>query len=225
MGVGRDSTRGIYLEGMGLSERERWSALENAIHASVMCHIMVSAMVTRGYITRDSHLIQSQPWTVDLDGPSTPMLDDLLEQSHQWVKQSKAPEKATGNRGMATGGATPGVASAGAMVSGRVVKVIEKQKKESESRRMMRWAKGVENQDGVKEWGKLEWGRVYDSVDKKGVPQLQLMERKMGKDKPELKEGVGLWNFIDTVAVDLMMLSRAENTCKQYAAWYSLLVE
>ena len=89
----------------------------------------------------------------------------------------------------------------------------------------MRWAKEVKNQDGVNDWGNLEWGRVHDSVDKKGVPQLQLMERKMGKDKLELKEGVGLWSFIDTVVVDLMMLSRAETTWKQYAAWYSLFVE
>ena len=62
---------------------------------------------------------------------------------------------------------------------------------------------------------------MYDNVDKKGVPQLQfkLVKRKMGKDKPELIEGVGLWSFVDTVAADLMMLSRAESTLswKQYA--------
>ena len=90
---------------------------------------------------------------------------------------------------------------------------------------MMRWAKEVKNHDGVDDWGNLEWGRVYDKVDEKGVPQLQLMERKMGKDKPKLIEGVGLWTFIDAVAVDLMMLSRAESTWKQYAAWYMLFID
>jgi len=54
---------------------------------------------------------------------------------------------------------------------------------------------------------------------------LKLMKRKMGKDKPELRQGMGLWNFVDTLALDLMVMSRAENTWKQYAAWYSLFVE
>ena len=64
-------------------------------------------------------------------------------------------------------------------------------------------------------------------VDAKGVPQLQLMERKMGADKPELRAGIGLWSFIatGTLAVDLMLLSRAESTLKQYAAWYALFGE
>ena len=75
------------------------------------------------------------------------------------------------------------------------------------------------------DWESLRWGKAYDTVDAKGVPQLQLMERKMRKDKPELREGVGLWSFIDTLAVDLMMLSRAESTWKQYAAWYALFEE
>ena len=67
-------------------------------------------------------------------------------------------------------------------MQGKVVKVIEKKGKESESRRMMRWAKGVKNQEGVDDWGKLEWGSVYDKVDAKGVPQLQLDGRgKWGK--------------------------------------------
>ena len=47
----------------------------------------------------------------------------------------------------------------------------------------------------------------------------------MGKDKPQLVEGMGLWNFVDTLALDLKMLSRAESTWKQYAAWYTLFVE
>ena len=34
-----------------------------------------------------------------------------------------------------------------------------------------------------------------------------------------------MWGFIDTLAIDLMMLSRAESTWKQYAAWYSLFEE
>ena len=109
MGFGRDSTRGIYLEGEELSEGQRWRALGNAIHASVMCHIMVSALVTRGYITRDSHRIQSQPWTMDLDGPATPSLGELLERSRQVLQSTirKAPkqkQRAKEARLMAAGG-------------------------------------------------------------------------------------------------------------------------
>ena len=120
---------------------------------------------------------------------------------------------------MAAGGLGSTAASAVKVAgSGGVVKVLEERGKESESRRMMRWAASLASQEGVGNWEGLEWGRVYDTVNKKGVPQLQLMKRKMGKDKPELKEGVGLWGFIDTLAIDLMMLSRAESTWKQYAA-------
>ena len=109
MGFGRDSTRGIYLEGEVLSEGQRWRALGNAIHASVMCHIMVSALVTRGYITRDSHLIQSQPWTMDLDGPVAPSLEELLEGSRKVLqssirKASQQKRRAKEGRLMAAGG-------------------------------------------------------------------------------------------------------------------------
>ena len=69
MGFYEGITEGIMVNGVEISERQRWRALGNAIHASVMCHLMVSAMVTRGYVTRDSVLIRSQPWTVDRDGP------------------------------------------------------------------------------------------------------------------------------------------------------------
>ena len=93
------------------------------------------------------------------------------------------------------------------------------------AKRMMRWARTVEDHTGRDEWGNLEWGKVYDRVNVKGVPALELMKRKMGKDKPELRQGMGLWNFVDTLALDLMVMSRAENTWKQYAAWYSLFVE
>ena len=194
---------------------------------------MVSALVTRGYITRDSHLIQSQPWTMDLDGPATPSLGELLERSSRVLQQTATIKKASRHRQrgrtgkvMAAGGLqSASAASVKVSGSGGVVKVDAKKGKESQARTMMRWAASVGNQGGMHDWDNLSWGKVYDTVDAKGVPQLQLMERKMGKDKPELREGMGLWGFIDTLAVDLMMLSRAESTWKQYAAWYSLFEE
>ena len=162
---------------------------------------------------------------MDLDGPATPGLEKLLQQSMQLVQMTRPRKRAQGGENAARASGDADSSRGRVALRGKVVKVIEKKGKESESRRMMRWAKGVKNQEGVDDWGKLEWSSVYDKVDAKGVPQLQTMKRKMGKDKPQLTEGVGLWNFIDTVAVDLMMLSRAESTWKQYAAWYALFIE
>ena len=45
MGFYEGITEGIVVNGVEISERQRWRALGNAIHASVMCHLMVSAMV------------------------------------------------------------------------------------------------------------------------------------------------------------------------------------
>ena len=184
MRFGRDITQGIYLEGVELSESQRWRVLGNA---SVMCHIMVSALVTRGYITRDSHLIQSQLWTMDLDGPAAPSLGELLAESARVLQQTAMIKKASGQKRkgragkvMAAGGlqSALGVKAAG---SGGVVNMMAKSGRESQSKTMMRWATSVEDQGGMEDWTNLSWGKVYDTVDAKGVPRLQLMERKMGK--------------------------------------------
>ena len=170
---------------------------------------------------------------MDLDGPATPSLGELLAESTRVLQQTVPIKKASGRQRkgrmgkiMAAGGLQSAAASSvKAKGSGGVVKMMAKAGGESQAKTMMRWATSAENQGGMEDWGNLSWGKVYDKVDAKGVPRLQLMERKMGKDKPELKAGVGLWSFIDTLAVDLMMLSRAESTWKQYAAWYALFVE
>ena len=226
MGFGVHSTRDVRHEDGELSDKQRWKALGNAIHASVMCHIMVSALVTRGYITRDSHLIRSQPWTVDLDGPASPSWAEVLKLTTALVSGGIEKVQVSKRRAALEKTTLEGAPSALQKVrSGRVLKVALKGKKQSESKRMMQWAGDVKDHRGAGEWENLEWKRVYEKVDKKGVPKLQLMERKMGKDKPQLMEGMGLWSFIDTLALDLMMLSRAESTWKQYAAWYALYVE
>ena len=104
---------------------------------------------------------------------------------------------------MAAGGLQSAAAwSAKAAGSGGVVKMMAKAGRESQSKTMMRWATSVEDQGGMGDWETLSWGEVYDTVDAKGVPRMQLMERKIGKDKPALREGVSLWSFIDTLAVD-----------------------
>ena len=90
---------------------------------------MVSALVTRGYITRDSHLIRSQPWTVDLDGPATPGWAELLEGSARVLQSTikkgpKRRQQPKGGRLMAAGGLGSTAASAVKVAgSGEVVKV------------------------------------------------------------------------------------------------------
>ena len=95
---------------------------------------MVSALVTRGYITRDSHLIQSQPWTMDLDGPATPSLGELLAESTRVLQQTVTIRKASGRQRkgrmgkiMAAGGLQSAAASSvKAKGSGGVVKMMAK---------------------------------------------------------------------------------------------------
>ena len=170
---------------------------------------------------------------MDLDGPATPSLGEMLAESARVLQQTATIKKASGQKRKGRTGkvmaevglqlaAASSVKAAG---SGGVVKMMANAGMESQAKTVMRWVTSVEDQGGMEDWRHLSWGKVYNTVDAKGVPRLQLMERNMGKDKPELREGVGLWSFIDTLAVDLMMLSRAESTWKQYAAWYALFEE
>ena len=137
MGFRRGITEGVFVEDVELSHRQRWRALGNAIHASVMCHIMVSALVTRGYITRDSHLIQSQPWTMDLDGPaSSPSWEDLIAGSKELLEQARSISKRKRGGETGTGSLVPAAATRVAAVGpARVVPMVEKAKKESGSKR------------------------------------------------------------------------------------------
>ena len=53
----------VKLNGVPVAWLERWKMLGNAIHASVMCHALVSLLVTQGHIARDCSQLQGQRWT------------------------------------------------------------------------------------------------------------------------------------------------------------------
>ena len=56
------------------------------------------------------------------------------------------------------------------------------------------------------------------------MPQLLTLKRQRGS-KPSRVPGQELWEYIDAVAVDLMILSRQDTTWKQYAAWFGVFEE
>ena len=70
-----------------VTPQEVWRACGNAIHASVLCHVIVSWLVTAGYITRDDPRLQGQPWTVNKDGPQD-WWDLLLQVSEKVTQQA-----------------------------------------------------------------------------------------------------------------------------------------
>ena len=55
--------------GEEVPETERWRGVGNAIQLGVLKHVVVSLLVTRGYITRDDVRQKGQIWTVNQDGP------------------------------------------------------------------------------------------------------------------------------------------------------------
>lgn len=69
------------------------------------------------------------------------------------------------------------------------------------------------------------WKEVFSRCDASGVPVTLHTKRKMGLDKPDLPTGPSFWRVVDEMATDYMVMSRAENTWRQYAAWWSVFVE
>ena len=70
-----------------------------------------------------------------------------------------------------------------------------------------------------------EWRQVYQHSDEKGVPCTALVKRKMGRDKPSQPEGMGYWEFVDCMMLDLMIISRSEVTWMAYARWFGVFEE
>ena len=68
------------------------------------------------------------------------------------------------------------------------------------------------------------WASVYDRVDGRGILQLQTMQKHKGA-RPVRQQGQEFWEFVDAVAMDLMILSRQYSTWRQYAAWFGVYEE
>ena len=63
MGFGTGCTAGAEIDGVLLTERERWHGLGNDIHAAVLDHVMVSVLLSRGVIHRGHEQLAQQAWT------------------------------------------------------------------------------------------------------------------------------------------------------------------
>lgn len=206
MGFKRGETAGVMMGVRQLSERERWKGLGNAIHAAVMCHVAVSMIIARGYITRDDVRLKGQPWTINQDGPK--MMAEFKRQAQDLLKEVSQEGKK---------------AKLKTVAARQVQEVKAKKSRRSMARVAM---EGVKRHGGQmpKRLG-IRWKDVYGNVDSKGVPALKHMRRKMGLDKPQQPDGSEFWQFVDELGRDLMILSRAENTWKMYAAWWTVFVE
>lgn len=202
MGYGRVPVENATVDGRRVTEKEVWRAMGNAIHASVLCHAMVSWLVTKGYITRDDPRLKGQPWTINYDGPAgwrelKAQLDAKLAAKRGVVRQASALQ---------------------------VVKEdAPRSKQVSGTKRALEIAR-VEDSAKVKMKNAPTWGEVYKHCNQRGVPQLQVMSRARG-DRPKRKPGQEFWQYIDALANDLMILSRAETTWRQYAAWFGVFEE
>ena len=63
MGLPRGVTAEL-LGGESVPHEERWRGVGNAIQLGILKHVVVSLMVTKGYITRDDVRLKGQTWTI-----------------------------------------------------------------------------------------------------------------------------------------------------------------
>ena len=190
-----------------VTPQEVWRACGNAIHASVLCHVIVSWLVTAGYITRDDPRLQGQPWTVNKDGPQD-WWDLLLQVSEKVTQQ-------------ATQRVVPTV-QVWREPTLSITMLPPKVKKVAGSKRALAVVAGERPLQQAQP--PPTWAGVYDRCNGRGVPQLLTLKRQRGS-RPSRVPGQEFWEYIDAVAVDLMILSRQDTTWKQYAAWFGVFEE
>lgn len=271
MGYGTALVERATVEGQRVSEKEVWKAMGNAIHASVLCHTIVSWLITKGYITRDDPRLKGQPWTVNYDGPWR----ELLRQAQQRLEARRQNQSQAGSRrelqreGQLQVRVTHKVLEvkleaavvhnargwremlhqAARRVEGRDIAVEEEgmggveampevqqepaaatlSVSTTKRQRLSGVKRGLEMARSAAPSGQLQmlpptWKSVYAHCDAKGVPCMQVMSRARG-DIPQRRPGQEFWQFVDSLAMDLMVMSRAESTWRQYAAWFGVFEE
>ena len=176
-----------------VTPQEVWRACGNAIHASVLCHVIVSWLITAGYITRDDPRLEGQPWTVNQDGPKhnwetlLRMSEDLLEEQQ---KRRRLTTQVTVQIEPLSG----------------TLSTQARQRMSGSARALMTTAVAERLEpDRVAP----TWASVYDRVDGRGIPQLQTTQKHKGA-RPIRQQGQEFWEFVDAVAMDLMILSRQD---------------
>ena len=242
MGFGAGCTLGaVGPDGLPLSVAARWHGLGNAIHAGILSHTLVSCLVSRGVIPRASPLLQAQRWTMpaarwwDLthqdyagehslqgDGPKVCPWEGLRIAIEQ--QQRRHPPTHTHTHPLAAAEG-PGVQQYQRPLRG-AAKVSRKPKKKK-TPRIAQWRVGVAQaaKAAPPQQHAPSFQNIFNDVDAKGVPRRKHVGRALGAPRPTQAAGQHFWEFVDEVARDLMILSRADATWKAYAAWYEVFTE
>ena len=219
MGFGTGCTAGAEIDGVLLTERERWHGLGNAIHAAVLNHVMVSVLLSRGVIHRSHEQLAQQAWTrlwdlthqeyagehsLEGDGPSPNPNPDPNPTPAQ-----RALEAAQRRLRDATG------------TGSSKVNKVRRPGKPAAYKGDMRSAR----QHGAPQQEAPTWASIQRNRDAKGVPVMHGLGRKLGAPRPQMRKGDSYWGFMDGMMSDLMVLSRSATTWAQYAGWYGVFEE
>ena len=214
MGFGVGCTAGATMEGHLLTDRQRWHGLGNAIHASVLCHVMVSVLVSRGLVTAEEASSHRQSWTRHW---GVQHQDYAGEHSFD----GDGPQATTMEVACARLEAITAASRAGAVGRAKGRSKTARRAKVAAVKAYMEHAQ----QHGVPTDAAPTWASIQQCRDTKGVPRMHGLGRDIGAPRPQRPAGENYWGFVDGMMADLMVLSRAESTWQQYSAWYGVFEE
>ena len=229
MGYGRDCTLHVMGEdGVQLSETQRWHGMGNAIHAGILSHMLVSMLVAQGVIDRHDQRLESQAWT-QLAVPWH-QLADLTHQEYAGEHSLEGDGPVDDVWAVlvaavsAHGTNTQPLKAAG---QGRQRAKKPRQQPVQKGKRVAQWRVDLAKAKRVAppQEQAPSFSSIFNDVDEKGVPRRKHIGRALGAPRPQQASGQLFWDFVDEVARDLMILSRADSTWKTYAAWYEVFVE
>ena len=195
--------RGITEEvdgGEATPHEERWRGVGNAIQLGILKHVAVSMLVCKGYITRDDVRQKGQIWTVNQDGPMSPLQKAL--QGLAEAVDGNAAEKLT-------------VAGKSKKVRGKPGRV-QPAKRQSSAPAVH---EGMRKRPRRGQLRLVTMADAYGRVDAKGVPQLRLLNREVGRSTMPTGQWKDRREQLRAVTVDCLIMSKSEKTWGSYAHW------
>ena len=230
MGFGRGSTAGAVMHGRELTERQRWHGLGNAIHAAVLCHVMVSALVSRGVISREDVRVHQQGWTrrwavrhQEYAGEHSLEGDGPMHDTQGWGRMEAVRKRLQAKVDEPKGAHPKGAGrklGGGSAGSGTQRKGTHR-RKEAAVKGHFQEARA----SSAPTMAAPTWASVQQHRDGKGLPVMHGLGRQLGAPRPQRQSKQDYWAFIDGMMADLMIISRAESTWKAYAGWYGVFEE
>ena len=195
--------RGITEEvegGEATPHEERWRGVGNAIQLGILKHVVVSMLICKGYITRDDVRQKGQIWTITQDGPASALQKAVRELA----------EAVDGDAG-------PKPVVAGKPERGRA-RQEERQpaKRKSVAQRVREDSKKRSRQGELRI---VTMADVYGRVDAKGVPQLRVLNREVGRSSMPTVQWEDRREQLRAVTVDCLIMSKSEKTWSSYAHW------